>query len=146
MTQTDITRRRSRGNGNGQLHTRPSARLEPLVVAENERFQITGITVASVARIAVPFWSFVGATALGVVLVFWGLLRGSGAVARFEHFVDSSTGLRHFHVMSVPIVLVVALFVALMVVIAIALTIVAAMVYNLLATLTGGIEVKFQRR
>ena len=144
MTQLDYPR--TNGNGNGQLHTEPLTRFEPLVVSESDRFQITRIKVASVARVAVPFWAFVGATALGVLLVLWALLRGSGTVARFEHFVDASTGLKHFHVMSAPIVVVVALFVALLVVVAIALTIVAAIVYNLLATLTGGVEVRFQRR
>jgi hypothetical protein len=143
MTRIDSTG--TSGNGNGQLHPQ-LALLEPLASPETERIQITGVNVASVARVAVPFWSFAGATGLGVILVLWWLLRGSGTVARFERCVDDATGLKHFHVMSVPIVMVVALFVALLVLVAIALTIVAAIVYNLLATLTGGVELRSRRR
>jgi hypothetical protein len=76
--------------------------------------------------------------------VFWLILRGTGTVGRFERFVDDATGLKHFHLMSVAVLVGCMLFVTLLVLIAIALTIAGAIVFNLLAMSTGGIEVRYR--
>jgi hypothetical protein len=131
---------------NGKRHMRavPSAVFEPIVVSDNQRAEVTRVSIPSVARVAVPFCSIAGVTAISALLVFWLLLRGTGTVGRFEHFIDDATGLKHFHLMSVPVLVGCMLFITLLVIIAIALTIAGAMVYNLLAMSTGGVEVRYR--
>ncbi|HET9727950.1 MAG TPA: DUF3566 domain-containing protein [Acidimicrobiia bacterium] len=148
MTRIDTTKTNGNGNhagnGNGAVRAKRPARLEPVVVPETERVRVTYVNVGSVARVAMRLWSLAGASALGVIIVLWTLLRASGGLARFEHFIDDATGLQHFHVMSIPVLIIVSLFIALLVVIAMVLTIATATAYNVLARSKGGIEVKFR--
>jgi hypothetical protein len=97
-----------------------------------------------VAKVAVFFWAAVGIFAFGVVFITWALLRMTGAISNFEHFVTDLTGLKHFHVMSATVLFGIALLCALATVVSTALTVLGAVFYNALAPLVGGVEIDLE--
>jgi hypothetical protein len=109
-----------------------------------QRVEVTYVQMWSVIRVAVVFWTLAGATCFGALLVVWALLRSSGQIEHFQHFVESATGVQHFHLMSTAVLAAVGMLVLVLVFIAITLTVVAAVFYNSFATFVGGVEVRFR--
>jgi hypothetical protein len=119
----------------------------PRLTVAPDRAQRSTITVArvdlwSVARVAIMFWSCIGAMLIGAFIVLWGILASAGAVSNFEHFVADVTGVKQFHVMSNTVLGAIALIVLLAMLVSIAMTVLAAACYNALTSLMGGITVE----
>jgi hypothetical protein len=106
-----------------------------------QRVGVTHVYPWSVAKVAVIFWAAVGICVMGAVFFTWALLSMSGAISNFEHFMTDLTGLKHFQVMSAPVLFGIALLCAIATIVSIALTVLGAVFYNALASLTGGVEV-----
>jgi hypothetical protein len=102
---------------------------------------ITHVHLASVARLAVMFWSCIGMVSVLGLVGLSGFLNATGTVKQFERFVVDLTGVKEFHLFSEPVLRGAALLVLVFVVVAIALTILAAACFNALASLAGGVEV-----
>ena len=115
-----------------------------LPLSPRQRVGVTHISPWSVAKVAVIFWAAVGICAFGVVFITWALLRMTGAISNFEHFVTDLTGLKHFHVMSATVLFGIALLCALATIVSTALTVLGAVFYNALAPLVGGVEIDLE--
>lgn len=107
----------------------------------------TSVTVArfdlwSVARVAIVFWSCIGAMVIAAFIVTWLALSSAGVVSNVEHFVVDVTGLKRFRVTSNEVLSGIALLVFVGVIVSIAITVLAAASYNAIAALTGGLRIK----
>jgi len=124
------------GNGNGI-----AADGEHDVVSRvKQRVTVHRLRLWAVARVAVVFWTCVGAMLALATVVTWALLSSAGVVTNFEKFVEDMTGVKDFRVMSGTIVLMVVLLVCLFVVATTTLTVISAAFYNLVSRTIGGIE------
>jgi hypothetical protein len=121
---------------------RPDVGAHELVeVFERRRVMVTRLCLWSVAKVAVVFWTCVGALAVAAVFVVWMLLSSAGVVGNFEEFVIDMTGVEDFRVLSGTVTSALVLLVCLGVVVAVVVTVVAAEFYNVVARTLGGIEV-----
>jgi len=114
--------------------------VEPTPMIVRRHSTVVRLHLASVAKMAILFWSCVGLLAAGVLVVMRTLLDRYGAVENAESFVRDVTGAEDFRIVSSAIVVMLIVLAALFVLVATTLTIVAAAFYNALARMFGGIE------
>ena len=133
-------------NGDG-TSTTTHANHDRTAVALPERVTVIArVSLMSVAKLALAFWSAVGVFILCASAVVYTVLNALGIVGNVERFAADLTSNKHFHLVSVQLFLFV-LFVTLMfVAIATALTLVGAAFYNLLAHMCGGIRIATRER
>lgn len=124
------------------------SRARDLVVAEARDdagngatpLEIRYIALWPVTRLAIAFWSSVGAFVVAVFLAVWVVLTSAGVVSNVERFVRDITGVKSFQVMSNTVLASIAILVLIGVIVAVAMTVLAAACYNALASLIGGIR------
>lgn len=109
-------------------------------VPAQHRAVIYRIDPWSVAKVSLPFYLCAIATAVGLLVLLWGFLEGSGSVHGFERFVER-TGYSHFEF--VPSQMFSALRSAglILVVAGTVFNVVMVTVFNLLSGMIGGLQV-----
>jgi hypothetical protein len=106
-----------------------------------QRGELTRVSLPSVARVAIAFWTCVGALIAGGLLALTAFLSAAGAIDKVESFVADLTGADEFRIMSGSILVALLLLVAAFVIVATTLSVAAAAFYNVMSHFTGGIEI-----
>lgn len=104
--------------------------------------EVLRVGLWSVGRLAIAFWSFVGALVVAALAFVCAVLTSTGVISKVEHFVRDLTGVKSFHILSNTVLASLALLVFMAVVGAIVATVLAAACYNALTTLVGGVRFK----
>ena len=111
-----------------------------VVTRVKHRVAVHRLRLWPVARVAVVFWTCIGAMLTLATIVTWALLSSAGVVTNFEKFVEDMTGVKDFRVMSGTIILMFVLLVCLFVIVGTTMTVICAAFYNLVSRTIGGIE------
>lgn len=98
------------------------------------------IDVWSVAKVSLPFYLCAVATIVGLTVLFWGFLVGSGSVDGFEKFVED-TGYSNFEFVPAQMWSGLRSIAVILVVVGTLFNVVAATIVNLLSGLIGGLQV-----
>lgn len=106
---------------------------------------VSRLTLWSVAKVALAFWSCIGVFLFAATFLVWEILVVMGVVGNVERFVGQLVDDKSFHV--VPAALFTSVFFVLcaFVIAATAMTIVAGSFYNLLASTIGGVRVHVRK-
>jgi hypothetical protein len=129
-----------------RLHLHRSHR--PVVVTRPVPRDRTGvvrhISLWSVTRMALAFWTGMAIFLAVTALVLWGMLSAMGVIGNIESLFGQLTDDAHFHLAVGDVVVGGTLGLCAFVCIATVITVGAAAFYNVLASLTGGLEVELR--
>jgi hypothetical protein len=99
------------------------------------------VSLWSVTKLALAVWTSIAILFGVTALVLWGMLSAMGVIGNIESFIGQLTGDSHFHLVAGGVMFGGTLAGCAFVCIATVITIAAAAFYNLLAFLTGGLEI-----
>ncbi len=103
---------------------------------------VARVTLWSVAKVALAFWTCIGIFVFAATFLMWQLLVVTGFVGNVERFVGQLTDDKTFHIQAAPLFASVFFIVCAFVIAATTMTIVAGSFYNLLASTIGGVRVR----
>jgi hypothetical protein len=125
---------------NRHLHLPHRPVVVPAPVVENHRASVRHISLWSVTRMALAFWTCIGLVFAVAALVLWGMLSAMGVIDNVESLIGQLTNDTHFHLAASAIVFGGFLSLIAFVCLATLATVGAALFYNLLAYITGGLK------
>jgi small neutral amino acid transporter SnatA (MarC family) len=128
------------GDATGPILRGP--RAVPLDVVVRREACIQRLSLWSVAKLALAFWTCIGVLMVSATLLAWQMLRAMGVVGNTEGFVADLTSEKHFHFVPGQLMLAALLVTSAFVLAMTTLTLVGASFYNLLSRIMGGIEVE----
>lgn len=94
----------------------------------------------SVAKVSAPLYLCAVATVVGLLVLLWGVLVGSGSVESFEKFVED-TGYSSFEFVPSQMFAGLERIAVILVVLGTAFNVVAVIIFNLLSAMLGGLQV-----
>src|SRR4051794_24026778 len=94
----------------------------------------------SVAKVSLPFYLCAMATVVGLLVLLWGVLVGSGSVDSFERFVED-TGYSNFEFVPSQMLAGLERIALILLVVGTAFNVVAVVIFNQLSGLLGGLQV-----
>ena len=127
------------------LHRSPRPVVVAPTVAEERTATVGHISLWSVTRMALAFWTGIGIFLAVTALVLWGMLSAMGIIDNIESFIAQLTDESQFHVVWSDVFVVGTLVLVAFVCIATVITVAMAAFYNLLAYITGGCEIDLRK-
>ena len=94
----------------------------------------------SVAKVSLPFYLCAIATVVGLLVLLWAVLVGSGSVDSFEKFVED-TGYSNFEFVPSQMFSGLERVAVILLVVGTAFNVVAVIIFNLLSAMLGGLQV-----
>jgi hypothetical protein len=120
-------------------HIRPVEQPETAVV----RDEVVGhVTLWSIAKLALAFWTCIGVFLFAVTFLIWESLVAMGVVGNVEKFAGQLADDKSFHIVPSALFFSLLLVTCAFVVAATTMTIVAGSFYNLLASTIGGVRLR----
>ncbi len=107
---------------------------------EQHRAVVYSVDPWSVAKVSLPFYLATIATLVGLLVLLWAMLVGTGSVESFESFVED-TGYRNFEFVPSQMLSGVWGIALVLVVVGTAFNVVAVIIFNLLSSMLGGLQV-----
>ena len=107
---------------------------------EQHRAVVYSVDAWSVAKVSLPFYLATIATLVGLLVLLWAMLVGTGSVESFESFVED-TGYRNFEFVPSQMLSGVWGIALVLVVVGTAFNVVAVIIFNLLSSMLGGLQV-----
>lgn len=104
------------------------------------RSVVYSVNVWSVAKVSLPFYLAAVATGVGLLVLLWAFLVGTGSVDAFESFVED-TGYRDFEFLPSQMLSGLWGVALILVVMGTLFNVVAAIIFNLLSSMLGGLQV-----
>ena len=113
----------------------------PTEPATRHRAVVYRIDPWSVAKVSLPFYLCALATVVGLLVLLWAALVGSGSVGDFEKFVED-TGYRNFEFVPAQMFAGLQRVALILLVVGTAFNVVAVVIFNLLSAMLGGLQVE----
>jgi hypothetical protein len=126
----------------GPATPQPRAVPEPAVVELHRRLTLRRVSLWSVAKIALAFWTCVGVFAMTAAFLSWQTLRATGVVGNIEAFVGDLTTDNQFHFVPAQLMLAAVLATSAFVLAMTTLSVVGASFFNLMSRVMGGVDVE----
>ena len=123
------------------LHLPHRPVVVPAPIVEHRRASVRHISLWSVTRMALAFWSCIGVVFAIASLVLWGMLSAMGVIGNIESLIGQLTDNKHFHLAAGGMMFGGFVGLIAFVCLATVATVGAALFYNLLAYVTGGLKV-----